>query len=296
MTFEMLKKNMIFRKIKIFLEMIKFEHSVFALPFAYVGMWTAAGGFPGVRIFLWVTAAMICLRTCAMSLNRLIDQNIDGLNPRTQNRAMPAGLLERRFVWAVSILTAVLFVFSASRLNALCFYLSPIPLILVMIYPYLKRWVWFSHWVLGLILGIAPYGGWLAVRPEWSLVPLSLTIAVMCWVGGFDVLYSLQDVEFDRTQELKSLVVKEGERKAVFWAKTSQGLSLIALVLFGIKLQLGFFYWIGLILAGFLIYREHALVARHGLLKIDEAFFNMNAWVSVIIFLGTFLHFTVAHG
>ena len=295
---------MAFKKLKIFLEMIKFEHCIFALPFAYLGFVLAAyrekvtvtktGDSHLFLIFLWVTLAMVSLRTAAMALNRLVDEPIDAENPRTQTRALPAGLLTRQFTWLAALASIGIFIFAASRLNPLCFALTPIPIFLIWIYPYLKRWTWLSHWVLGLVLGLAPYGGWLAVRPEWSWIPGILTVAVTSWVGGFDVFYSLQDAEFDKMKGLKSLPARFGTSRAVFIAKSSQGLTVLAFVALGLLFPLGLFYWIGVGAASCLIVREHKLVSDFGLSKINEAFFNMNAWVSVIIFFATLLDLVVA--
>jgi 4-hydroxybenzoate polyprenyltransferase len=300
-------------KLLIFLEMIKFEHSIFALPFAYLGLFlgfaekatVTSTTFVGARhaspllssfswpIFLWVTVAMVSLRTAAMALNRLIDQAIDAQNPRTQARALPAGLLSRPFTWFVTALCLAIFVFSAARLNPMCLMLSPIPIALSVIYPYLKRFTWLSHWVLGLTLGIAPYGGWLAVQPEWSWIPGILTIAVTCWVSGFDVFYALQDVAFDRTRGLHSLPSRFGVAPAVLTAKLSQGITIAAFVVLGLAARFGLFYWIGVIAASGLIWREHRMVSAADLSKLNVAFFNMNAWVSVVIFAGTFLDLMV---
>ncbi len=286
---------MIARKIKIFLEMIKFEHSIFALPFAYLGLFLASNGLPKAATFFWVTLAMVALRTAGMSLNRLIDQPIDAENPRTKMRALPSGLLTRRFAWVIAWCSIAVFIYSARELNSLCFRLSPIPVFFVWIYPYLKRWTWISHWVLGLTLGMAPYGGWLAVRPEWSWIPGMLAFAVATWVGGFDVFYALQDVQFDKSRGLKSLPARFGIDRSVLVAKSSQGFTVLAFIVLGILFPLGLFYWIGVIAVSILIYREHQLVTKFGLAQINEAFFNMNAWVSVVIFVATFLDLTFIH-
>ncbi len=279
---------MVLNKTKTFLEMIKFEHSIFALPFAYLGMFLAAEGFPSFRIFFWVTIAMVSLRTAAMGLNRLVDHSIDGKNPRTRNRALPKKLLTREFTWAAVMISLFIFFLSAFQLNPLCFRLSPIPVLLAWAYPYFKRWTWLSHWGLGLVLGIAPYGGWLAVNPEWSWIPGWLTIAVATWVGGFDIFYALQDMDFDRSKGLKSLPVRFEMKRAITIAKLSQGVTVFSLIMVGFLFPLGLFYWIGILAVSALIYREHQLVTQFGLEKINEAFFNMNAWVSVIIFIATF--------
>lgn len=294
MTLETIQKPL--SKIRIFLEMIKFEHSIFALPFAYLGLFLAhaqvkADNANESRLwvtFFWVTVAMVTLRTVAMSLNRLIDQPIDSLNPRTENRALPKKLLSRSFTWFAAFFGMGIFILATSELNTLCFALSPIPIALVWIYPYLKRFTWLSHWVLGLTLGVAPYGGWLAIYPEWSWTPGILTIAVTCWVSGFDVFYALQDEAFDRRNGYFSLPASFGSQNAILIAKISQGITVLAFVALGVVMNLGILYWVGVGVATALIIYEHQLVGRFGLTKINEAFFNMNAWVSVIIFAGTF--------
>ena len=303
------------RKIKVFLEMIKFEHSIFALPFAYLGFFLALAQtqVPGTSTstgarhlfdlfednpqvwhqFIWVTIAMVAMRTAAMCFNRLLDHQIDAENPRTQNRALPKGLLTRRFTWIAAFLGVYVFMAAAGQLNDLCFTLAPIPIALALVYPLTKRWTWFAHWVLGLTLGIAPYGAWLAVKTEWNWIPGLLTIAVTSWVGGFDIFYALQDEAFDRKAGLHSLPARWGAASAIVVAKLSQGVTVAALIGAGILAGLGVFYWIGVALVSALIYHEHRLVDRFGLQKINEAFFNANAWVSVIIFAAVFLDLTL---
>ncbi len=289
------KPSGLFQRISVFLEMIKFEHSIFALPFAYLGLFLAARGIPSAHALLWVTISMIGVRTLAMTLNRLIDQKIDAENPRTKSRALPAGLLTSKFAWVTVFVAIAIYLFAASRLNSLCFRLAPITIVFVWVYPYLKRCTWASHWFLGLILGMAPYGGWLAVRPEFNWAPGLLMIAVMSWVGGFDVFYALQDTEFDKMKGLYSFPAKFGVGPAIFAGKLSQGVTIAALVGAGYLLGLGIAYWIGLFLVSAFIYKEHRLVSESGLGKINEAFFNMNAWVSVIIFLSAFIDLMVHH-
>jgi len=275
--------------------MIKFEHSIFALPFAYLGLFFAAEGLPPWRTFLWVTMAMVSIRTGAMALNRLIDHSIDAENPRTKSRALPAGLLTRPFTWTITLLAIAFFLFSTYQLNALCFYLSPIPILTVWIYPYAKKWTWLSHWILGLTLAMAPYGGWLAVRPEWCLEPAFLSLAVFTWVAGFDIFYSLQDQSFDQAKQLQSVPACFGTERAVQIAQVSHFLTLVAFLGFGLIQHLGAFYWIGFAVVSLLIYREHQLISKFGLAKINEAFFNMNASVSLVIFIASFIELLMSH-
>ncbi len=189
---------------RVFLEMIKFEHSLFALPFAYLGLFLATSGRPTPSLFLKITVAMVSFRTMAMGLNRLIDRKIDSANPRTDKRALPAGILNPSFVWSATLLSFLIFEATTFFLGRLCFYLSPVPVFLAWIYPWMKRFTWFSHLVLGIILGIAPYGAWLASRGTFSLIPGFFSLGVVMWVTGFDITYALQDIDFDRAYGLKS--------------------------------------------------------------------------------------------
>ena len=280
------------QKIKIFLDLIKFEHSIFALPFAYLGLFLAEGGFPRFHIFVWLTMAMVALRTSGMCLNRLIDQPIDEKNPRTRSRISQINLLTRSFLWSAALVSLVIFIFSAAQLNFLCFILTPIPVLLVLIYPYLKRITWFSHFVLGIILAMAPYAGWLASRGEWAWTPALLMLAVATWVSGFDMFYALQDVDFDRMQNLKSFPVRFGVERTIASVRVLHGITLLALGILGFALGMGFWYWAGWLAVVVLIVKEHRLVSLFGLEKINEAFFNMNAWVSVVIFLAVTLDLT----
>ncbi|MBI4357894.1 MAG: UbiA family prenyltransferase [Candidatus Omnitrophica bacterium] len=280
------------KKVKAFLELIKFEHSVFALPFAYLGLFIAEGGWPRLRIFFWVTVAMVAIRTSGMCLNRLIDQPMDEKNPRTQGRIELIGFLKRPRIWLITVTSIFLFLFSCSQLNSLCLVLSPVPIVLIWVYPYLKKITWCSHFILGIILGVAPYAGWLASRPEWSWIPGLLTLSVASWVSGFDMIYALQDLEFDRANQLKSFPVKFGIERTIVMVRVLHGLTVVSLGLFGLLLGMGVWYWLGWVLVVALITREHGLIGRFGLAKIDEAFFNMNAWVSVVIFVAVILELT----
>ncbi len=283
---------MVLNKIKTFLHLIKFEHSIFALPFAYLGLFLAEGGLPRFSIFFWVTIAMVALRTAGMCLNRLIDEPIDQQNPRTKDRAQAIHFLTRPVLWVITISALVLFVFSAANLNRLCLALSPVPIFLVWAYPHLKKFTWFSHFVLGMILGIAPYAGWLAASGQWSWAPFLLTITVVTWVSGFDLFYALQDVDFDKTHHLKSFPAEFGTERTLETVRVLHGMTLFSLGLFGFILNMGTWYWLGWFAAFVLIIREHRLVIRFGLTKINEAFFNMNAWVSVVIFVAVAMDLT----
>jgi len=277
--------NKLTRKIAVFLEMIKFEHSIFALPFAYLGLILAEGGWPRLHLFVWVTVAMVSFRTMGMALNRLIDQNIDTDNPRTRERALPARKLNRGFVWSATIFSFLIFEWSAYLLNPLCFLLSPIPVFLAFLYPWTKRFTWFSHLVLGMILGIAPYGAWVASRGEFSWIPGFLTVGIATWVCGFDIIYALQDEAFDKKRGLFSFPARFGFETSLIATRFLHVFTLAAWVAVGIVAQLGIAYYLGLVVVMFFLLREHWLIRSFGLQKIGESFFTMNAVVSVAVFL-----------
>ncbi len=276
-------------RVRVFLEMIKFEHSLFALPFAYLGLFLAEEGLPRPFLFLWITVAMVSFRTFAMAANRLIDRKIDAKNPRTKNRALPQGKLTPRFVWASLAISVAIFLWSAWRLGPLCFSLSPIPILLAWIYPYLKRFTWLSHICLGIILGIAPYGAWLASRGDFGWTPAFLLIGVASWVAGFDILYSLQDKEFDRAFRIRSVPADLGEKKALWLAGLLHLTAVSAWAGAGALAERGWIYGLGMLLVTLFLLREHRLVHRFGVEKIEEAFFKMNVGVSSSVFLATLL-------
>ncbi|MCB9800093.1 MAG: UbiA family prenyltransferase [Candidatus Omnitrophica bacterium] len=278
-----------FRKIQVFLEMIKFEHSIFALPFAYLGLFLAARGWPQPDKFLWVTVAMVSFRTLGMGLNRIIDRAIDHANPRTSQRALPAGLLTPGFVWAMSLFCLAVFEGAASRLNPLCLRLSWIPVLLAFLYPWLKRFTWLSHWILGIILGIAPYGAWLAVRESFSWIPGFLTLGVTAWVAGFDILYALQDETFDRTYGLFSIPSRFGQKVSLWLVKVLHLAAFLFWLSSGFLAGLGDVFFFGMMVIAVFLIRENWLVHRFGLEKLGQAFFTTNAVVSILIFVFVFL-------
>ncbi|MDA9101247.1 putative 4-hydroxybenzoate polyprenyltransferase [Omnitrophica bacterium] len=286
----------VLRKLRIFLEMIKFEHSIFALPFAYLGLFLAEGGLPGARVFFLVTVAMVSFRTMAMAVNRLMDREIDARNPRTQNRALPAHKLKTGFVWVLTLLSLAIFEWSAWVLNPLCFKLSPVAVALAWAYPYLKRFTWFSHLVLGMILGIAPYGAWIAARGTFSWVPAWLMLGVASWVCGFDMIYALQDESFDRSSGLHSFPARFGARASITGARALHALTIIFWLMAGFEAGLGIYYFSGLALAAGFLIREHWLVHLFGLQKVGEAFFTMNAVVSAVVFFAAVLDLVVGKG
>lgn len=274
---------------EVFLRDIKFEHSLFALPFAYLGLFLAEGGRPRFGIFFWVSVAMVSFRTFGMAMNRLLDREIDAKNPRTESRALPQKRLTSRFVRAAAFFSLVIFLVSAWLLGPLCLVLSPVPIFLAWIYPYLKRFTWLSHLGLGIILGISPYGAWLASRGEFSWIPGLLLIGVTSWAAGFDIFYSLQDTGFDRQSGLRSVPVRFGEKRALALAGILHGIALLSWMKAGRVAGLGWIYAAGLGVAALFLLREHWIVHRFGLARIEQAFFTMNAGISVVIFLAAVL-------
>lgn len=279
------------RGLRIFLEAIKFEHTVFALPFAYIGMLLAAGGWPRWDQVLWITVAMAAARTLAMSMNRLADREYDARNPRTANRPLPRGLLRPEALkWAVGI-SGVVLVVAAWALNPLCVALLPGALLFLIGYHYTKRFTWLSHWILGFTDGLAPMGAWIALRgsfwkPE-DLPAWILSAVVTLWIAGFDLIYACQDVDFDRREGLYSVPARFGVAMALWLARLNHLGMLILLAGLGFMLRLGWPYWLGLGLVGALLAYEHRLVSPHDLSRVDVAFFNVNAYISVLLFAAT---------
>lgn len=267
-----------------FLDAIKFEHTVFALPFAYVAMVLAADGWPGWRIFVWVTLAMVGARTLAMSVNRLADRFIDARNPRTATRHLPAGLLTPWQVGAAAAASGALLLFSAWMLNPLCLMLAPLAVLFLVGYSYTKRFTWLTHWILGFTDGIAAAGGWIAVRAAFDPPVYVLWLALTVWIAGFDLIYACQDVEFDRREGLHSVPARFGVAAALRAAKVCHALTVAAFVVLGWMMGLGLLYWVGVaVVAGLLVY-EHRLVSPTDLSRLDIAFFNVNGYIAVILF------------
>ncbi len=267
-----------------FLDAIKFEHTVFALPFAYMAMVLAADGWPGWPVVVWVTLAMAGARTLAMSVNRLADRFIDAANPRTAKRHLPTGLLTPAQVTAAAALSAAVLLLSAFMLNPLCLMLSPLAVLFLVGYSYTKRFTWLSHWILGFTDGIAAAGGWIAVRAAFDPPVYVLWLALTVWIAGFDLIYACQDVEFDRRNGLHSVPARFGIAAALITARVCHVLTIAAFALLGWMMGLGLLYWLGvLVVAGLLVY-EHSLISPRDLSKLDIAFFNVNGYISVILF------------
>lgn len=265
--------------------MVKFSHSIFALPFALSGATLAAAGH-GItaRQVAWIVVAMVGARNAAMGFNRLVDQEYDALNPRTASRALPRGALSRRAVWGFTAALAALTIFAAFRLNALCGALSPVALAIVLGYSYSKRFTWASHVWLGLGLAIAPVGGWLAIRGSFAPTPWVLAAAVLTWVAGFDTIYACQDVESDRRAGLRSIPARFGIGRALVAARSLHAASVAALIGVGWLAGLHPAYWLGLGAIVVIMVWEHRMVRTHDLSRLGVAFFNMNAVVSVVYF------------
>jgi len=272
------------------LEMIKWEHSIFALPFALTAVLLAANGLPEWRLVLpakvaWILVAMVAARSAAMAFNRWADAELDAANPRTKSRAIPAGLLSREFVLGFTVLAAGVFVLAAAELNRLALYLSPFVLVVLLGYSYMKRITRWSHLVLGLALGLAPSAAWMAVRGSLDARILVLTAAVTLWAGGFDVLYACQDFEHDRAAGLHSLPQAVGI-SAAFWTARGMHLAMLGLLVwFGVLFQFKTAGWLGIGVVGLLLAYEHSLVSPRDLRRLNAAFFTMNG-VIAMVFLG----------
>lgn len=264
--------------------LVRFSHSVFALPFALAGAAlaaAAAGGLTPVRL-VWIVVAMLGARNAAMGFNRLVDERYDAANPRTAQRELPAGRLSRGAVWVATLLLSGVFVFAAFRLGPLCGWLSPLALAIVFGYSYSKRFTWASHLWLGLALAVAPVGGWLAVAGSFALEPWLLALAVLCWVAGFDVIYACQDVAFDRSAGLRSIPARFGVRRALVASRLLHALALFALAAVGLVAGLHPVYWAGWIAIGGLLAWEHRLVPADDLSRGSAVFFSMNGVIAVV--------------
>ena len=265
--------------------MIKWEHSIFALPFALTATLLAARGVPAWRTLAWILVAMVAARSCAMAFNRWADADLDAANPRTRSRAIPAGLLTRHFVLGFTILMGVIFELAAAELNRLTLFLSPVVLVVLLGYSYMKRFTRWSHLILGLALGIAPTAAWIAVRGSLDARIVVLTAAVTLWVGGFDVLYACQDFEHDRSVGLYSLPQSVGI-PAAFWAARMMHLAMLGLLVWFARLfSFGIAGWLGIAAAALLLAYEHSIVSPRDLRRLNAAFFTMNG-VIAMVFLG----------
>lgn len=271
----------------LYLKMIKISHSVFALPFAFTGAILAASGIPSLKQVFWIAVAMVGARSGAMGLNRIIDRNIDAANPRTANREIPSGKIKVRDALIFTFISLALFVFAAYNLNPLCLKLSPVAIAVLVLYSYTKRFTWMAHFVLGIAISAAPLGAWIAIRGTFDLEIMPLSIAVVFWLAGFDVLYALQDMEFDRSYGLHSIPQRFGIKRSLILSRIFHFITWSMLAVNGIIFNLNFVYWTGMLLvAGLLIY-EHSLVRHDDLSKLNMAFFNMNGYISIAVLVFT---------
>lgn len=281
------------KKIAILLEMIKFEHTVFALPFALMGAFLSARGVPDLATFAWIILAMVGARTCAMGFNRIVDREYDRLNPRTASRALPARTVKLSEAWTMVILAAALFFFACYNLNRLTLILSPFALGLTLFYSLTKRFTWLCHVVLGLALAFSPLGGWVAVSGSLQEYPYVLSMAVIFWVAGFDTVYACLDADFDAKIGLFSLPAHFGRQKAFRIAVIFHLIAFILFVLTGILSRLNFLYYLGIVLTGAALFYQHIVVNPRDLSRIKLSFFTMNGIISLTLFVATWLSLVV---
>jgi 4-hydroxybenzoate polyprenyltransferase len=272
-------------KVRIYLEMVKFEHSIFALPFAYFGAFLSEKRVPNLLTLIWITVAMVGARSFAMALNRIIDIEIDRHNPRTADRALPKGLLSIPKAVLFSVISLGVFLFAVYNLSPICRYLWPVVVIPFVVYPYTKRFTWLSHFVLGLCLGLAPVGAWIAITNTVSFSPFLIGAAVLLWVAGFDVLYAIQDIDFDFRHKLYSIPVRFGINVSLAITRLLHLTSIAFLVWLGIRLDLGLFYFVGILVTALLLAYENSLIKPDDLSRLNIAFFTVNGIISVVMFL-----------
>lgn len=274
------------QKFKLILRMIKIEHSVFALPFAYTGAFLAAGGFPGWRVFLLLTLAMVMIRSFAMAMNRVLDLRFDSLNPRTEQRPMVTGELSVPFTLSFCLAAALIFVLACAGLNSLCLALSPLALAWSALYSLTKRFTWLCHFFLGSVLGLAPAAGWIAADPQFTVPVALLFCGVMFWVAGFDILYAAQDVDFDRKHGLYSIPARFGLETAFVLAAFSHVQAALFFLLAGYAASLGGWYFLAWTVVAAVLFWEHRLISPWDLGRLNLAFFTLNGVVSALLFAG----------
>lgn len=277
-------------RVKTYMELIKVEHTIFALPFALTAALMAANGFPSLYQLFWITVALFGARTAAMSLNRAIDAEIDAKNPRTANRHIPRGLVKRSEAIFLAVVGFAVMVFAAYKLNRLALELSPVAIFILTLYSFTKRFTALCHVVLGIAVALAPLGAWVAVRGTIDLPAVILTVSVALWVAGFDIIYALQDLEFDRREGLYSIPAKLGERGALLLSRIFHIITLVGLIVVGVLEHMCFFYYFGLLISTVFMVKEHILVSKDRS-KIGYAFFNLNGYISLTVFLFTLLDY-----
>ncbi|SFG00594.1 4-hydroxybenzoate polyprenyltransferase [Desulfotomaculum arcticum] len=282
-------ESTITNKTKIFLDMIRFEHTIFALPFAFIGALLVQKKVPDGSEILWITLAMIGARTAAMSLNRIIDRHIDAQNPRTANRALPKGLLRVGEVWGYALLSFALLLLSAYQLSPLAFKLFPIAVVALSFYSYTKRFTWTCHLFLGLTLGLAPLGAWVAIANSFHLAPILLGIGVLFWVAGFDIIYACDDYSFDTSNRIHSIPARFGIARALKISALFHILAPAFFIAVAVVMHMGLFYLAGLAVAVGLLFYQHKLVSPEDLSRAGVAFFNLNGTLSILMFCFTLL-------
>lgn len=282
---------MLIQKVSLYLRMIKFSHSIFALPFALTSAVIASEGIPPGKTLFWIIVAMVSARTAAMGLNRVIDREIDRANPRTARREIPSGKVRPVEAIIFVAISISLLVLSAYMLNPLCLKLSPLAIVFIILYSYTKRFTWLSHFILGITISAAPIGAWIAVTGSLDLRIIPMGIAVVFWLAGFDILYALQDIDFDRSYGLFSIPSRFGIKRSITLSRLCHLIAYLLLMYSGLVLHLSYPYYIGMMITAGLFIYEHSLVKPDDLSKLDMAFFNMNGYISVTVFLFTFLNF-----
>lgn len=274
------------KQVRVFLEMVRFQHTIFALPFAYLGMVLAAGGWPGWHKFIWITVAMATARTFAFAVNRLADRFYDAANPRTRGRALPQGRISPQAVVVLGIASLAGFLLAAWQLNRFVLMLSPGAILFLVGYSYTKRFTWTSHWILGFTDGMAVPGAWAAVTGSLAApAPWMLWLMVTTWMAGFDMIYACQDTEFDRAAGLQSVPARFGNATALRWAKINHAVAVLALAIAGWTRGLGWPFWGGVVAVAGLLWYENSLVKPDDLSRLNVAFFNVNGYISVLIFV-----------
>ncbi|HWQ74396.1 MAG TPA: 4-hydroxybenzoate octaprenyltransferase [Syntrophomonas sp.] len=272
-------------KLRKFMTMIDFEHSLFGLPFAYLGSFLARMEVPGLVPLLWITLAMVSARSAALCLNRLIDRQIDRRNPRTAHWIMASGQLSVTSVWVLVIIFFGLLFFAAAQLNPLCFKLAPLAVLVLWSYSYTKRFTWWCHLLMGIAIGIGPVGGWFAISGTFDWQPFVLGLAVAFWTAGFDTMYACQDIEFDRANNLFSIPARFGEKGALLFSASFHGLAVVCLVMTGVILSMGAWYYAGVLCAAVILTYEHIIVKPGRLEQVNFASFRINHYVGLIIFI-----------
>jgi 4-hydroxybenzoate polyprenyltransferase len=281
--------EMVKNRVALYLRMIKFSHSVFALPFAFTGALFAAGGLPDWEQTFWIAVAMVGARSGAMGMNRIIDRRIDAANPRTADREIPAGTIRLSDAVLFTAVSFAIMVYAAWRLQPLCLYLSPLAIAILIFYSLTKRFTWGAHFVLGIAIAGAPLGAWIAITGSFSWTVLPLCAAVVFWLAGFDVLYALQDIDFDRSHGLHSIPQRFGIAASILIARSCHCITWLLLVWTGHVFGMNDMYWVGMVVIAALLVYEHALVKPDDLSKLDFAFFNMNGYISMTVFAATLM-------